>query len=67
MRWEDLYTIVEGLNPRGEPVFDVYVKDTDNMMWANIPVDDIEEFMKGVLSIIEKVAEEEFDKMFEQE
>lgn len=64
MKWENAYDIRASKNSRGENVYDVYKKDTEEMIWADIPVVDIDAFLSGMVDIVDRVATEEFDKMF---
>lgn len=67
MKWQDAYDARPSKNSRGEDVFDIYRKDTDQMIWADIPPEGLDEFMVGMANISNKVASDEFDKIFETE
>ena len=67
MKWQDAYDARPSKNSRGEDVFDIYRKDTEQMIWADIPVEGLEEFMAGMVDISNKAAADELDKLFEDE
>ena len=67
MKWQDAYDARPSKNSRGEDVFDIYRKDTEDAIWVDILPDNLEEFMRGLLGISERAAEEEFDKLFEED
>lgn len=64
MNWERAYDIKASMNVRGENVYDVYRKGTQEMLWADIPVEKIDEFLKGMVRISEIAAAEELDALF---
>jgi hypothetical protein len=64
VRWEDAFDIKASKNVRGENVYDIYRKGTNEMLWADIPVAEVDEFLKGMIGIVDKVAAEEFDNLF---
>lgn len=61
MKWEQVYDIRASTNIRGENVYDVYRKDTDDMIWADIPVEQIDKFLKGAVDLSERVITEQMD------
>ena len=64
MKWEHAYDIRPSLNIRGEKVYDIYRKGTEEMIWADIPVAKIDEFLKDMVSISDRAVKEELDKLF---
>lgn len=67
MNWERAYDIRASKNARGENVYDIYRKGTEDMVWADIPVKDIDIFLKRAVAMSEQVAQEYFDKLFSGE
>ena len=67
MKWENAYDIRASKNSRGENVYDVYRKDTEDMIWADVPVADIDTFLSGLVDISNKAATEELDSLFEMD
>lgn len=67
MNWESAYDIRASKNVRGENVYDIYRKGTEEMLWADIPVEKIDQFLKGMVGIAERAAEDELDALFEVE
>ena len=67
MRWEDAYDIRPSVNTRGEKTYDIFRKDTEDMLWSDIPVDNIDNFLKGLVAISELAAREEVDNLLSGE
>jgi hypothetical protein len=64
MRWEDAYEIKLSKNSRGESVYDIFRKGTDRMLWADIPVDKIDGFLKWVVTLSDQIVTEQMDELF---
>lgn len=64
MKWQDVYEAKPSKNARGENVFDIYRIGDKDAVWVDILADKLEEFMKGMMGITDRAAQEEFDAMF---
>lgn len=64
MKWQDAYDIRAAKNIRCENVYDIYRKGTEHMLWADIPVDKIDEFLKDMVAISERVIQQQMDELF---
>lgn len=66
MNWEDAYDLRPSKNVRGENVYDIYRKGTENMLWADIPVDQIEDFLKVMVDFANRVITQQMDDIFSE-
>lgn len=64
MKWQDIYDAKPSKNSRGEDVFDIYRKGEEQPIWVDILSDSLETFMKGMMDISDRAAQEEFDALF---
>ena len=51
MKWDDSFDARPSKNVRGEDVFDIFRKDTEEMIYADIPVDSLNEIKKQMSRI----------------
>lgn len=63
MKWQDAYDARPSKNIRGENVFDIFRKGTQEAIWVDIPEQELEKFMAGMVSIAERAITEELDEM----
>jgi len=64
MKWQDAWDIKPSKNVRGEDVYDIFRKDTNDMIWADIPAKDIDKFLGALVSQSEYYANQELDALF---
>lgn len=67
MRWEDAYDIRPSTNTRGENTYDVYFKDSDTMLAADIPAKEIDKFLGDMVKMADRVVTQDIDKLFGKE
>lgn len=61
MRWQDAFDIKPTKNVRGENTYDVYRKDSEEMLASDIPAKEIDEFLLGLMRFLKRIAEEELE------
>lgn len=67
LNWQDVFEIRASQNVRRENVYDVYKKGTNDMIWADIPVDKIDEMMKWLAGFADKIITKDMDELFSGE
>jgi hypothetical protein len=61
MKWEDCFEARPSTNVRGENVFDIFRKGTEEMIYSDIPVNSIEAIKKQMSDLLDYVAREELE------
>lgn len=67
MKWQDAYEARPSKNIRGENVFDIFRKGTEDMIWADIPEEELEGFMTEMVKIVEKAASDELETLLTED
>lgn len=60
-KWQDAFDIKPSKNLRGEDTFDVYRKDSDVMLAADVLASEIDKFLEGMAKVSERYAIEELE------
>lgn len=63
MNWDDCFDARPSKNIRGEDVFDIFRKNTEDMVYSDIPIISIDKIKAQMVSIIDVVAQEELDAL----
>lgn len=67
LNWKDAFDIKPSKNTRGEDTYDVYRKGTDVMIAADVLASEIDDFLKGMMQMSERIATEELEAMLGNE
>lgn len=61
LKWEDAFEARPSKNVRGEAVFDIFRKNTEEMLYSDIPAMDLDKIKKQMSDLIDHIATEEIE------
>lgn len=67
VRWEDAFDAIESKNSRGEKVYDIFRKGTQDMLWADIPENKLEDFKKVMTDYAERILSQDLEDILTEE